>query len=1065
MNDYKSRLSLDSSQHDSALKKSGDEIKKYGDKVKQSNEDVRKLIEQQRKAKKQYEANQKALHQYGLSMNDFKGQLTGAIKGYVGFAAAAAAFSAALKYNVETAKKFEKSISGLKALTGLGGQDLDYLKDKAIELGSKTTQSASEVVEAFKTIGSQKPELLKTKEALVSVTKAAITLSEASGIEMAEASKALTMALNQMGAGASHAKEYINILAAASKEGAADIPYLTKAIEKCGSMASSSKIPFNQLIATIESVAPKFSSADVAGSQLNSTLLKLSTQTNNNYKPAVVGLQKAIENLAKAEMTDKELKDLVGESNVSMVKALIAAREENERLTKAITGTNTAEEQAKINTDNFEGSIKNLESAWEGFNLRLNESNGIFKRIVDNLTEAVKLAGNLAKYGFKGGIANYWAEGYEENGNGAFSKQWLQKGMQMRGLNAALTEEDVEEIRKKLIDDALRAKKSINTDSWSDIRKRALDKAYLDAIDTINEEAQARKDVIKEEDKFTTATTVTTKETNNTTKKLSDLEKAIAAFKTSLKNARARTNALTVFKDLTNMSDVDFYSEQLSIVSQELNAYKQKLEDVGDLTDEEKKRVTELNNERKKLTQKLKREQEVQRYKEDYQKRTNPQNITNALFGNGKYLEEGLTTYLDEITKLISSDSTKARVIKDNRKLENLRIEFLTPKRSWEGWQNIPDFNKPDTWKFDTNSQIFKQYADEWVQWYQSVLKFETDIEDEIRNYLLGKLRFNKITSQEYKEIGEKLFSIPDLVEYFDGNPKLKEIGEVIVSAIANKEFIHQELEKFNSNPRSKHFREQIFGSYQNGLSEQINDVRKQQGQIELEKFRIPQDITDSVIGYGNAWKSYFELMNSEDATAWDGLTGMIEVLQSSIDMVMNLINQMERYSELSKQFVAAKEAENALTQQSTAAKAAETGAALGLMSAESGEAIAGATASGAKLPFPYNIAAIAAGVSAVISAIGMIASLGKHANGGIIPKFADGGVFQGHSNLGDMNLARVNGGEMILNGSQQERLFRMLNSNGGYNSSPEGNVTFRIEGSQLVGVLSNYQKKHNKIL
>jgi len=74
------------------------------------------------------------------------------------------------------------------------------------------------------------------------------------------------------------------------------------------------------------------------------------------------------------------------------------------------------------------------------------------------------------------------------------------------------------------------------------------------------------------------------------------------------------------------------------------------------------------------------------------------------------------------------------------------------------------------------------------------------------------------------------------------------------------------------------------------------------------------------------------------------------------------------------------------------------------VIAAKSGEAIAGATASGAKMPFPLNLVAIAAGIAAVIAAISMIGS------------FADGGIIKGSAFHGDTMLARVNAGEMILN-------------------------------------------------
>ena len=72
---------------------------------------------------------------------------------------------------------------------------------------------------------------------------------------------------------------------------------------------------------------------------------------------------------------------------------------------------------------------------------------------------------------------------------------------------------------------------------------------------------------------------------------------------------------------------------------------------------------------------------------------------------------------------------------------------------------------------------------------------------------------------------------------------------------------------------------------------------------------------------------------------------------------------------------------------------------------------------------------------------------------------FAQGGIVGGTSYTGDRQLIRVNSGEMILNGQQQARLFSMINNGGG-----GGEVTFRIAGQQLVGVLNNYNAKMGKV-
>ncbi len=122
------------------------------------------------------------------------------------------------------------------------------------------------------------------------------------------------------------------------------------------------------------------------------------------------------------------------------------------------------------------------------------------------------------------------------------------------------------------------------------------------------------------------------------------------------------------------------------------------------------------------------------------------------------------------------------------------------------------------------------------------------------------------------------------------------------------------------------------------------------------------------------------------------------------------------------------------------------------LVAANQAAAISSGTASAAAMPFPTNLISIATIVSSIL---GVFSSL---------PKFADGGIVQGRS-FGDYNLARVNGGEMILNSTQQGRLWNTIQQGQSTSSAPmNGNVTFRIEGKQLVGVLNNYNSSKSRL-
>lgn len=86
------------------------------------------------------------------------------------------------------------------------------------------------------------------------------------------------------------------------------------------------------------------------------------------------------------------------------------------------------------------------------------------------------------------------------------------------------------------------------------------------------------------------------------------------------------------------------------------------------------------------------------------------------------------------------------------------------------------------------------------------------------------------------------------------------------------------------------------------------------------------------------------------------------------------------------------------------------------LTTAKTAEAAAEAASSAAKVPFVGWMAA----AGAALSVVATMAS---------IPKFANGGVVPGISFAGDKVPAMLNSGEMILNGSQQANLFKILNS------------------------------------
>lgn len=337
----------------------------------------------------------KNLYQAQKELRGFAATSKGVFSGLTTFTSYAAAFvgiSTSIHSAVTANMEFEKSLSSLRSLTGVSAQELNYFRTEAIRMGMDSTQSASQMVDAFKLIGSQMPELLKNKTALTQTAEAAVVLAEAAELDVPTAAKALTGALNQMGASSSEAANYINILAAASQQGSADIPYLNKAIENAGGAASSTGVKFNELVAIIEAIAPKITDAASAGTNLRNIFLTLESSADQNLRPSVVGLSTAIDNLSKMNLDAVQLTKMFGKESVTAAIAILQEKDAFDELSQSIKDTNTAYDQAAINNDNLAGSIGKLQSSWTSFINTMAGSNGILKGIVDDMRDAVNWA-------------------------------------------------------------------------------------------------------------------------------------------------------------------------------------------------------------------------------------------------------------------------------------------------------------------------------------------------------------------------------------------------------------------------------------------------------------------------------------------------------------------------------------------------------------------------------------------------------------------------------------------------------------------------------------------------
>ncbi|MDN0051990.1 phage tail tape measure protein [Bacteroides caecigallinarum] len=273
----------------------------------------------------------------------------------------------------------EEAQAELKALTGLDDDSIQWLTRQAEilstsmeESGLRIRQSSDEIIQAYMLIGSKKPELLGNKEALNAVTVEAMRLAAAAKIDLKDAVTATTISLNMYGESADQAAKYVNVLAAGSKEGAADVSAQAATIKNAGVAAASAGVSIEQLQGTIQTLAEKGVEAEVAGTALRKFFLVLQTGPDET-NPKVVGLQTALENLNKKGMAAGDIQKMFGEEAYTAASILIQNVDAVDRYTQAVTNTNIAVEQAAINSDTNRAKLEQHKNAIKEAGIELAE--------------------------------------------------------------------------------------------------------------------------------------------------------------------------------------------------------------------------------------------------------------------------------------------------------------------------------------------------------------------------------------------------------------------------------------------------------------------------------------------------------------------------------------------------------------------------------------------------------------------------------------------------------------------------------------------------------------------
>ncbi len=316
--------------------------------------------------------------------------------------------------------KLDSQMHDLSAVAGVTGDGLKQIETFARQSAKAFGTDASVAVEGYKLLLSQlTPELGKYPDVLREMGDCIQTTSKLMGGDGVAAAQVLTTAMNQYGvsmedptAAAGEMARMMNVMAAAGQAGSAELPAISAALQQCGMAAKAANVSFEETNAAIQVLDKAGKKASEGGVALRNVLGQLSKgrfvekQAREELEKAgidVVALGDNSKSLKeRLEMLKPMLNDsallskFFGVENANAARALIQGTDALQGFTDAVTGTNSATEQAAIVMDSYAERQARVNQQFEDLKISIFQATGDFSLWCGVLTSALVPVAQLA---------------------------------------------------------------------------------------------------------------------------------------------------------------------------------------------------------------------------------------------------------------------------------------------------------------------------------------------------------------------------------------------------------------------------------------------------------------------------------------------------------------------------------------------------------------------------------------------------------------------------------------------------------------------------------------------
>lgn len=316
--------------------------------------------------------------------------------------------------------QFSSTLADVSAITGVTGAALDNLAERARASALEFGGNASDSLNTYKVILSRLgPDIAAAPEALEAMEHQVRTLSKTMGGDAVAAVDAMTTAALQFGidlsdpiTAAAEMDKMMNVMAAGSQKGAAEVPRIADALKVTGVAAKQMNVSFEESNAALQALAKGGKEGSEAGTALRNVLGKMAgvdvIPKEAREKLESLGVNYDIvsdktrpfadrlRELSKAQGDATILAQVFGVENAAAANILLDSIDAQEEMTRAITDTNVAYEMAAVVMESPAEKAERIKAKIEDLKLSIFDGTGGVLLYADALAETGRMLNNLA---------------------------------------------------------------------------------------------------------------------------------------------------------------------------------------------------------------------------------------------------------------------------------------------------------------------------------------------------------------------------------------------------------------------------------------------------------------------------------------------------------------------------------------------------------------------------------------------------------------------------------------------------------------------------------------------